>query len=210
MKRDVLDRACERGILGLVLAILVFGPLATGAVRPLEFLVIQGMTMGVMVLWFLRLWLSPKPQFLWTPLCWLVVAFTVYAIVRYLTCNIEYAGRKEMIRVLVYAFLFLSILNNLHRQESTQVISFTLILLATGISVYALYQFLSGSDRVWWFRAMYKGRASGTYISPNNLAGFLEMLLPLALTYTLMGRARPVTKVFLGYGFLAMVTGIGV
>jgi len=210
MNREVLDRWCERGILGLVLAILVFGPLATGAVRPLEFLVIQGMTMGVMTLWFLRLWVSPKPQFLWAPLCWLVVAFTAYAILRYLTCDIEYAGRKELIRILVYAFLFFAILNNLHRQESTQNISFTLLFLATGISIYALYQFLSGSERVWWFRALYKGRASGTYISPNNLAGFLEMLLPLALTYTLVGRAKPVTKVFLGYAALAIVAGISV
>ena len=210
MNREVLDRWCERGILGLVLAILVFGPLATGAVRPLEFLVIQAMTMGVMTLWFLRLWVSPKPQLLWAPLCWLVVAFTAYAIIRYLTCDIEYAGRKELIRILVYAFLFFAILNNLHRQESTQIISFTMLFLATGISIYALYQFLSGSDRVWWFPALYKGRASGTYISPNNLAGFLEMLLPLALTYTLVGRAKPVTKVFLGYAALAIVAGMGV
>lgn len=210
MNRDVLDRWCERGILGLVLAILVFGPLATGAVRSLEFLVIQGLTMGVVALWGLRLWLSPKPQFLWTPLCWLVIAFTAYAIARYLTCDIEYAGRKELIRILVYAFLFFAILNNLHRQESTQIISFTMIFLAMGISSYALYQFLSGSDRVWHLPALYKGRASGTYISPNNLAGFLEMLLPLALTYTLVGRAKPVTKVFLGYAALVIAAGIGV
>ena len=50
MNRDTLDSWCERGILGLVLAILVLGPLATGAVRPLEFLTIQGLTMGVLVL----------------------------------------------------------------------------------------------------------------------------------------------------------------
>lgn len=31
MNREVSDRWCERGILGLVLAILVFGPLAPGA-----------------------------------------------------------------------------------------------------------------------------------------------------------------------------------
>ena len=210
MNREVLDRWCERGILGLVLAILVFGPLATGAVRPLEFLVIQGMTTGVMALWLLRLWVGPKPQFLWAPLCWLVVAFATYAIVRYLTCDIEYAGRKELIRILVYAFLFFAILNNLHRQESTQIITFTIIFLATGISIYALYQFLSGSNRVWWFPALYPGRASGTFISPNNLAGFLETLLPLAMAYTLVGRAKPLTKVFLGYAALAMVAGIGV
>src|SRR6185503_21309810 len=81
MNREVLDRWCERGILGLVLAILVFGPLAMGAVRALPFLVVQGLTLGVLALWGLRLWVSPKPQFLWTPLCHVVIAFTAYAIV---------------------------------------------------------------------------------------------------------------------------------
>src|SRR5438093_1422235 len=208
MNREVLDRWCERGILGLVLAILVFGPLATGAVRPLEFLVIQGMTMGVMTFWFLRLWVSPKPQFLWAPLCWLVVAFTAYAIIRYLTCDIEYAGRKELIRILVYAFLFFAILNNLHRQESIQAISLALVFLAMAISFYAVYQFLTDSTRVWHVFTQYNHRASGTYICPNHLGGFLEMLLPLGLAYTVASRLKPLLKVFLGYATLVMLAGI--
>jgi O-antigen ligase len=210
MNREAADRWCERGILGLVLAILVFGPLATGGVGRLEFLVIQGLTLGVLLLWGLRLWVSGRPQFLWPPICWAVVVFTVYAVARYLTCDIEYVGRKELLRVLVYAVLFFAILNNLHRQESTQIISFTMIFLAMAISMYAVYQFLSGSDRIWNFASFYKGRASGTYISPNHLAGFLEMLLPLALAYTLASRAKPVLKIFLAYAALMMVAGIGV
>src|SRR5260370_38071191 len=47
MNREVLDRGCERGIIGLVLAILVFGPLAADAVRKLELLVILWLPMAV-------------------------------------------------------------------------------------------------------------------------------------------------------------------
>ena len=50
MNREALDKFCERGILGLVLAILVFGPLAMGAVDAPAFLVVQGLTIGVMLL----------------------------------------------------------------------------------------------------------------------------------------------------------------
>jgi hypothetical protein len=117
-----------------VLAILVFGPLAMGAVDAWAFLVVQGLTMGVMLLWALRIWISPKPQLLWPPICWVVLAFTIYAIARYLTADIEYVARQEMIQVLLYAFLFFAIVNNLYRQEFSQVISFTLIFLAMGIS----------------------------------------------------------------------------
>lgn len=189
---------------------MVFAPLATGAVRPLEFLIVQGMTMGVMVLWGLRLWLSERPRLLWPPICWVVLLFAGYAISRYLTCDIEYAGRQELIRILVYTFLFFAILNNLHRQEFTQIISFTMIFLAMAISGYAIYQFLTGSDRVWHFITPYKGRGAGTYICPNHLGGFLEMLLPLAMAYTLVGRGKPLTKILIGYAGVMMVAGIGV
>lgn len=210
MNREVLERGCERGILGLVLAILIYSPLALGAVRLQEFFVVQMLTLGVLLLWLARLWLNPRPKLLWPPISWAVIAFAAYAAGRYLTCDIEYVGRKELLRILVYAALFFAILNNLHRQEATQIISFTLIFLAMGMSLYALYQFLTHSNRVWHFPVHFAGRASGTYISPNHLAGFLELVLPLALTYTLVGRNRPVTKICLGYAALAMAVGIAV
>lgn len=210
MNRDVLDRWCELGILGLVLSILVTGPLALGAVGPVSFLVLQALTVGVMFLWAVRLWVNPHPRLLWPPICWAVVGFAVYAIARYLTCDVEFLGRQELIRVLVYAFLFLAILNNLHRQESTQIISFTLIFLGMAIAIYAIYQFLTGSDHVWHYVTPYKHRGSGTYISPNHLAGFLELLLPLALAYAMAGRAKPVTRIVLGYAALVLMGGIAV
>jgi O-antigen ligase len=210
MNREALDRWCERGILALVLVILVLGPLATGAVRPLPFLIIQGLTLGVLVLWGARLWLDPRPRFLWPPICWAVVAFTLYAVGRYLTADIEYVARQELIHILIYAFLFLAVLNNLYRQETTQVIVCTLVFLAMATSFYAIYQFLTHSTRVWNYRVRADLGASGTFISRNHLGGFLEMLLPLGLAYTLTSRLKPVVKVFLGYASLVILAGIAV
>jgi len=208
MNRETLDHWCERGILGLVLGMLVFGPLAMGAVDTPEFLVIQGLGVAVMLVWALRLWISPKPQMLWPPLGWGVLAFAALAVGRYLTADIEYVARLEMIQVLVYTFLFFAIVNNLYRQESVQIVSFTMIFLAMGISCYAVYQFLTHSNRVWDYVSPYLGRASGTYISPNNFAGFLEMLLPLATAYVLLGRMKPVVRILLGYSTLVMLAGM--
>jgi O-antigen ligase len=208
MNRDRLDKWCEKGILWLVLAILIFGPLALGAVRPQEFLVIQALTIGVMLLWAARLWFAPRPQLLWPPICWAVALFAAYAIGRYLTSDIEYVARQELIRVLIYAFLFLAILNNLHRQGSMQIITLTLVFLAMAISFYAIYQFFSGSDKVWMFVKPYAKRGTGTYISPNNLAGFLEMILPLGLAWMLVSRLKSVMKVFVGYASLVVLAGI--
>jgi O-antigen ligase len=210
MNRDACDRWCERGILGLVLGILVLGPLALGAVRNLEFAVLQGLTVGVMVLWLVRVWLAERPRLLWPPICWAVMACVIYVAIRYHYADVEYLARLELIHVLVYAFLFLAILNNLHRQETIQIITFTLLFLGMVIAFYAIYQFLTGSNRVWVFVKPYPHRGSGTYINPNHLAGFLELLLPLGLAYTLTSRLKPVVKVIIGYVSLALVAGIGV
>jgi O-antigen ligase len=210
VNREVLDRWCERGIVGLVLIILIFGPLAFGAVQPTDFLVIQGLTVVIMALWAARFWQGPRPRILWPPICWGVLAFVLYAIGRYLTAEVEYIARQELIRVIVYAFLFYAVLNNVHRQETIQWIVIVLVFVGMGISFYALYQFATGSNRVWSSYTPYVHRGSGTYICPNHLAGFLELLLPLGLGYTLASRLKALPRVFLGYASLVILAGIGV
>jgi O-antigen ligase len=161
-----------------------------------------------MVLWGARLWLTPRPKLLWPPICWAVVAFAVYAIIRYFFSEIEYAARGEMIEVLMYAFLFLAVVNNLHRQESAQIITLTLVFLAMAIAFYAIYQFVTNSNRVWTLIKPYSHRGSGTFISPNNLAGFLEMILPLGLAYTITSRMKALPKIFTGYASLVIIAGL--
>lgn len=210
MNREALDPYCERGILALILAILVFGPLAYGAVDTLPFLIVQGLAAAVLILWGARIWLSPRPQFLWPPIGWAVIAFTLYAFIRYFTADIEYVAREELIRVLIYALLFFAMLNNLHRQELTQMVVLTLVFLAMAISGYAIYQYFTNSDRVWFAMKPYPHRGSGTYICPNHLGGFLEMLAPLGLAYALASRLNHVTKIFVGYASLVILAGIAV
>jgi len=212
MSRDQLDNWCEAGIVALVLAVLIFGPLATGAVRPLEFLLIQGLTIGAVLLWMIRCWINPGHRLLWPPVCWPVIGFVIYAIIRYQHADLEYVARQELVRILVYACVFFVILNNLARQESTLLLSCVLIFLGMAISMYAIYQFATNSEYVWHFikPAGYRNRASGTYICPNHLAGFLGMLLPVGLAYTVTGRVGPLLRVFLGYASLVLLAGIGV
>ena len=210
MNRDSLDRWCERGILAVVLAILIFGPLAFGAVRAQEFLIIELFSIIALLLWAIRLWANPQLKILWPPICWAVVAFVIYTIARYFTSDIEYVARQELIRVLVYALLFFVIVNNLHGQNHAQIITLSLVFLAMGISCYAISQFATKSNHVWHLTSPYQGRGMGTYICPNHLAGFLEMLLPVALALLLAGRHGHVTKIFIGYASLVILAGIAV
>jgi O-antigen ligase len=164
----------------------------------------------VLALWLVRFWINPRHQLLWPPLCWAVVAFMAYALGRYLVADIEYFARQEVIKVIIYGSLFLAILHNLHRLDTSQVVGLILIGLATAISIYGVIQFLTRSDTVWHFirPTSYFRRGSGTFINPNHFAGYLEMLFPLALAYTLTGRFSHVAKVILAYASVVIFAGL--
>lgn len=210
INRRNLDWWCERGILMLVLAALVFAPLAFGAVYTWTFLVVQLLVVGVVLLWLVRLWGGHQPKLLWPPLSWGVVAFVLYALARYFTSDIECVARLELIRVLLYAFLLLAVISNLYDQDSAETIVYTLTVVAALASSYAVAQFFQHSNRVWDMIAPYPGRGSGTYINPDHFAGFLELVLPLPLAFLLAGRIGVITRVLLGYAALTIMAGLAV
>jgi O-antigen ligase len=208
--RRNLDWWCQRGILALVLAALVFAPLAFGAVYTWTFLVIQALAMGVALIWLVRLWGGYKPKLLWPPLAWAVLAFVLYAVVRYFTADIEYVARLELLRILLFAFLFLAVLSNLYSQDAAEIITYSLTAVAVMASSYAVAQFFRHSNHVWDLMSPYPGRASGTYINPDHFAGFLELVLPLPLAFLLAGRVEMVTRVVLAYATLTIMGGLAV
>jgi O-antigen ligase len=205
-----VDDWCEKGILALMLAILVFGPLATGAVRTVEFLILQGLVLAMVGLWIVRIWLTPGYRLLWPPISWAILAFAIYAAIRTSHADLDLVARDELVRILVYTLIFLVIVNNLHRQNHVQWLSWILVFLGMLIAAYAIYQFATNSPNVWHFLRppQYLGRGSGTYICPNHLAGFLEMLIPIGLAFAVLGRKNHVLRLFLAYAAVVMVVGV--
>jgi O-antigen ligase len=205
-----LDDWCEKGILALMLGVLLFGPLATGAVRTVEFLVVQGLVLGMTGLWLVRIWLKPGYRLLWPPLSWAVLAFALYAVVRTATADLEYVAHQELARILTYTLIFLVVVNNLHRQGHVQWVSWILVFFGMMLAGYAIYQFATDSPRVWHFikPPQYMGRGSGTYICPNHLAGFLEMLIPIGLAFAILGRKNHALRLFLAYASVVMIVGV--
>src|SRR6185503_11292671 len=102
------------------------------------------------------------------------------------------------------------LVNNLYSQESTRAIAFTLIFLAMALSMYGIYQWLTGSNRVWhlYRPEVYFKRASGSYICPNHLAGFLEMIFPLSVAFVMTSRVSPLKRVFIAYAAVVILVGI--
>jgi len=84
------------------------------------------------------------------------------------------------------------------------------------ISIFGILQHLTFNGKLYWFREMhYGGIPFGPYVNRNHFAGFVELLLPLALVPLLLGRVRrerwPVVTLFavvpIGALFLSVSRG---
>jgi O-antigen ligase len=209
----VFDRAktetwLTQAIVALVLALLVVATLAFGGVGAWQFWLVQALAATAFLLWAVLLLVKRKVEWLWPMACWWVLVFALYAGGRYAAADIERVARLEWLRILVYVGLFFLTMNLLHQQKRVVAVVTTLCVLGVLESGYAGYQFLTGDNRVWGVLNPYKDRGTGTYICPNHLAGLLEMLLPLAISYMLVARNRVVTKLLAGYAALMLLAGL--
>ncbi|MBW1957226.1 MAG: O-antigen ligase family protein [Deltaproteobacteria bacterium] len=105
-----------------------------------------------------------------------------------------------------------------------KILIYILLVLAAAEAIYGLIQALVPSLGVLWidYIEAYLGDARGTYINRNHFAGFIEMILPLSLGYTLalgnwkeklslkalMSTDRPNFQFFLTIGLAVMVLAL--
>ena len=212
--RDVslgrLDAFCQRAIFATILFILVWAPLGLGSTGSVAFLVIQAATAIALALWAVRWWVQRPFRLCWSPVCWAVLAFLLYALPRCQMVYLQYVGRQQLVRVVVYVALFFLVLHNLNRKESAAIVAMTLIAVGFVLAFVGMTQFVKHYPTLLGVMrpAQYLARASGTFVNPNNFAAYLEMIVPIALAYVMMGRLSPTLKVLIAYCALAMLVGI--
>ena len=197
-------------MLAMVLAMLVYAPVALGATRPVHFLVVRWLLVGILAIWALRLGVG-RTVGLSIPLnAAFLLLFVVYAWIRYEMADVTYVAREEWLRILVYGLFFLAIANNLRRPIHGKTVGLILVFLGASLSFYAIYQYATDSEFIWTTPkpAQYVKRGSGTYINPNHLAGFLAMVWPLGMIFIVTGWFRPLMKIALGYCVLVIGAGL--
>jgi O-antigen ligase len=210
MDRARVDNWCEKGVLMLVLMALAVGVLGLGGVRNEELAIMAILIVAATGLWLTRIWMARAAEIHWPPMCWGALVFVVYALAVYPYAPVEYAARSELYRVLIYALMFFVVVDNARGRHAENIIAYPLIAIATVVSIYGAYQFLTRSDMVWHFvrPTQYAGRGSGTFICPNHLAGLLAITLPIAVAYLFHGRAAATAKTLIGYAALIIAGGL--
>ena len=186
----LVARVCQKAIFGIVVLILIFSPLAFGAVRPWAQDPVMLCVAAAGVLWIIRLLAAREAHVVFSSLGAPVLVLATYGIIRYTLAEVEPVARPDMLLIVTATLLFFLVLNNVrHRWQVT-----TLVWLETVLGIvlafWGLCQAILGERWVWWFPQYnsYLGCASGTFIRPGDFVVYLHLAFPLAAASFLFSR----------------------
>jgi O-antigen ligase len=204
-------------MIGLMVLCPVAATVAYGAVSPELAAPVYGMGILLALLWAAKLFFATVVSWKQSPMHWPVLGFAVYAIIRYFTAPVEYEARLELFQVGLCTLVYFATACNFYRQRDRTLLLAVLMALALAEAAYGLWQFATRSKYVLFSHrpAQYQHRASGTFVCPNHLAGFLEIMLGMLLARLVVHKVSKGTvqtsalqKVLIAYIGLMTLVGI--
>ncbi len=196
---------------------LVIATALFGAVAIEDAVFVYGLAMLLALGWAAKLFFGRVVSWKYSPVHVPVLAFLAYATVRYFTSPIEYESRLMLFQIGLCALIYFLAASNFHRPRDRTILLVCLMVLAALEATYGLWQFFTKATTVLHLQRplIYQGRAGGTFVCPNHLAGFLEMVLGLVLARIALHRSSKgsmqrstLGKIFMAYVALLVLAGI--
>ncbi len=169
-------------------ALLMFGPLAFGAVEFWAVFSLQLGTVTLLLLWAARQAMSPELDLVGNPLFapMLVFGAVIAAQLVLGTSAYRYSAMVGAALYLCYGGLAFLTAQSLRRTSQVKLLACLLSGYGAAVALFALVQSLSSQGRLYWIREAEAGGAIyGPYVNRNHYAGLMEMLFPIALAVLL-------------------------
>lgn len=181
---DLAGTALPYGIFGL----LLFGPLAFGAVEPWSILLLEATSAALFLLWVGQQVLEGEIQVRWNPL-FLPMGFfgllVASQLVFHLTAYPHDTGSVFLLYI-AYATLCFLACQTLLRALQARKLAFIFSIYGAAIAAFALIQGISSNGKLYWLRQPRMGGwIYGPYVNHNHYAGLMEMLVPIPLVLSL-------------------------
>jgi O-antigen ligase len=167
-----------------VFAVLLFGPLAFGAVEPWAVFLLEASSALLFVVWTRQQLRADELNIRVNPLFGPMIAFAALIGLQ-LTFRLPAYWHETFISALLYlAYGLLTFLVIQCLQRSSQAKVLAVVISAYGVAVagFALLQSLSATTKLYWLRTPRSGGwIYGPYVNHNHYAGLMEMLVPIPL-----------------------------
>jgi O-antigen ligase len=178
-----------------ICALVVFAVLAHGGVEDWAKAVLETCAGLLFLFWSVHHHLrkDDDPQVILSPLLPPLVALAVVALAQLLLHATASAYETRMDLTLLVAYLLLFFLATQAFRYSDEWRSFIWFIMIFGflVAIFGILQQVTFNGKLYWFREMrYGGIPFGPYVNRNHFAGFVELVIPVALVPLILGKVR--------------------
>jgi O-antigen ligase len=171
-----------------MIALLVFTPLAFGTVEVWAVSVLELAVFGLAGLWLIRLALNRETTASIPGPVWAVFGlFAFWTLVRLAAASSLYphGSREALFLGTAYAVLFGLVVSTVKTEKEINRIVLGLVVIGFGVALFAIFQRYAWNGRMFWVREVREnGAVFGPFVNRNHFAGYMEMLIPLSIGYT--------------------------
>jgi O-antigen ligase len=207
------DRIAISQILGSILlygtfALLLFGPLAFGAVEPWSIFILESGSVLLVLLWFAKQWLDGELVIQWNPLFLPMAVFGLLIFLQVAFKLTAYRHDSVSSALLYCAYAMLCFLSGQALLRSVQVpkLAFIFTVYGTGLAAFALLYGISSNGKLYWFYPLSQGGwIYGPYVNHNHYAGLMELLVPIPMVLALTRLADDKERIAAGIAAAVMV-----
>ncbi|HEY6766232.1 MAG TPA: O-antigen ligase family protein [Candidatus Sulfotelmatobacter sp.] len=190
-----------------VFGLLMFGPLAFGAVEPWSIFLVESGASLLLLLWVARQLLDGGIKLRANPLFLPMAAFA--ALILFQIAVHATAYRHDSINgamiLCAYAMLCFLLSQTLLRSSQAKKLAVILCIYGCAVAALALLGGVAPNGKLYWLREPRMGGwIYGPYVNHNHYAGLMEMLIPIPLVLALTQMARKKERLIAAAGAALM------
>src|SRR5580692_542253 len=193
------ERARKAGTVLLygLFGLLLFGPLAFGAVEPWSIFLMEAGSAALFLLWIAQQVLEGQIKIRWNPLFLPMGVFGLLIISQLVFRITAYPHATVSLALLYFCYGLLCFLAGQTLLRGSQARSLAMIfsLYGAALAAFALVYGVSSNGKLYWLRQPRNGGwIYGPYVNHNHYAGLMEMLVPIPLILALTRLVSPRTR----------------
>jgi O-antigen ligase len=198
----------DRVLLYGTFALLMFGPIAFGAVEPWSIFIVEAGAAFLSLLWLTKQWLKREIFVIWNPLFLPMAAFAGLILVQiaFRLTAYRHDTISQAMLYCAYAMLCFLATQTLRRSSQARRIGLLLALFGFAMAAFALVQGVAPNGKLYWMRVPRMGGwIYGPYVNHNHYAGLMELLVPIPLIISLSHLVHEKGRIAAGVASAVMV-----
>jgi len=186
-------RISNSALLAGACSVLLFLPLAFGAVQAWAILLLQASAVALVLAWGFRQWSGRELDFVRHPLYAPMLAFLALGLLQWAAGFTAYrhATYSHLLLYSAYGMLVFVITQSLRRSAQLKPLVWIVCGYGALVASFALLQGIAPNGKLYWIFPLHQGGLLyGPYVNHNHYAGFMEMLTPFPLAVAASRFAR--------------------